>query len=197
MRMKDITVALKITSMKITKKSLNRFKDDVAKMSGGTFHHHVHILPCLFDGGDYLEIGSYQGGSALAASQRECRMTLVDAGLFNKGHIEANLKGKDYRLLIGDSKEVKFDDRFYDLIFIDGDHSISGVMADWNNTKNLIKQGCCIAFDDYGDSKYCPEVKMAVDKIDFTGFEVVGQLKNTTKAYPETELNNLFIVRKL
>jgi predicted O-methyltransferase YrrM len=183
--------------MKASKKSYNKFRKAVDNMSGDTFHFHVHILPDLFKGGEYLEIGSYQGGSALAASQRDCRMTLVDAGIYNKGHIEKNLDGKDYRLLIGDSKKVKFNDRMYDLIFIDGDHSIDGVNADWKNTKDLIKKGCCIAFDDYGDSKYCPEVKMAVDKIDFTGFEVVGQLKNTTKAYPETELNNLFIVRKL
>lgn len=166
-------------------------------MSGDTFHHHIHILPDLFKGGEYLEIGSYQGGSALAASQRECRMTLVDAGQFNKGHIEKNLKGKDYRLLIGNSREVDFSDRVYDLIFIDGDHSKAGVLADWNNTKDLIKKGGCIAFDDYGDTTYCPEVKIAVDSIDFDGFEVIGQLPNTTKAHPENELNNIFIVKKL
>lgn len=183
--------------MRTTKKTLAQFKKDVEKMSGDTFHFHVHILPDLFKGGEYLEIGSYQGGSALAASQRDCRMTLVDAGLFNKGHIEKNLEGKDYRLLIGDSKKVKFDDRMYDLIFIDGDHSIDGVNADWNNTKNLIKKGCCIAFDDYGDTRYCPEVKVAVDKLDFSGFEVIGQLENKSKAWPESELNNIFIVKKL
>lgn len=183
--------------MKPTKTSLSKFKKAVSKMSGGTFHHHVHILADLFKGGEYLEIGSYQGGSALAASQRDCRMTLVDAGLFNKGHIEKNLEGKDYRLIIGDSKKVKFDDRMYDLIFIDGDHSKEGVIADWNNTKNLIKKGCCIAFDDYGDSKYCPEVKVAVDSIDFSGFDVIGQFNNNLKAYPETEKNNIFIVRKV
>lgn len=181
--------------MKPTKTSLSKFNKAVSKMSGGTFHHHVHILADLFKGGDYLEIGSYQGGSALAASQRDCFMTLVDAGLFNKGNIEENLKGKNYRLLIGDSKTVDFYDRKYDLIFIDGDHSKKGVIADWNNTKNLIKKGCCIAFDDYGDTKYCPEVKEAVDSIDFEGFDVIGQLPNIG-AYPETELNNIFIVRK-
>jgi predicted O-methyltransferase YrrM len=181
--------------MKASKKSLAKFQKSVETMCGGTFHHHVHILADLFDGGEYLEIGSYQGGSALAASQKPCRMTLVDAGIYNKGCIEQNLKGKDYRLLIGDSKQVDFYDRTYDLIFIDGDHSMQGVFADWNNTKALIKEGGCIAFDDYGDKQYCPEVKMAVDQIDFTGFEVIGQLPNIG-AYPVTELNNIFIVRK-
>ena len=182
--------------MEVTNESLERFLADIKDMSGTTFHHHVHILPCLFEGGDYLEIGSYQGGSALAACQKDCRMTLIDAGVYNKGHIEKNLEGKDYRLLIGDSKVVKFDDRMYDLIFIDGDHSRVGVLADWKNTKHLIKQGGCIAFDDYGDHQYCPEVKIAVDEIDFTGFDIIGQLSNTTNAWPHTELYTIFIVRK-
>ena len=175
--------------------SYQKFLQQIENMAGATFHHHIYILPDLFEGGEYLEIGSYQGGSALAVSRKPCRMTLVDAGIYNKGCIEQNLKGKDYRLLIGDSKQVNFADRMYDLIFIDGDHSMQGVLADWHNTKGLIKEGGCIAFDDYGDWQYSPEVKPAVDAIDFTGFEIIGQLPNPG-AYPMTELNNIFIVKK-
>jgi hypothetical protein len=88
-----------------------------------------------------------------------------------------------------------------DLFYIDGNHTFEGCMNDFLNYNDLVKNGGYIAFDDYHDVEYSPQVKHAVDFIisDLTygQYEVIGSFRNSFKTYPpEMPYNNLFIIRK-
>ncbi len=52
----------------------------------------------------------------------------------------------------------------HDVLIIDGDHSYSGVKADFINYMSIIKRGGYIIFDDYGVSDW-PDVKRFVDEV--------------------------------
>lgn len=65
-----------------------------------------------------------------------------------------------------------------DFLFIDGDHSYSGVLNDFNIYKNFLNKGAIVVFDNYGGNAW-PEVKKAVDSINFEkeGFKVFYDFK--------------------
>lgn len=66
----------------------------------------------------------------------------------------------------GDSKEVHkyLNGDSFDLIFIDGDHSYDGTIADYNNFFSKVKLGGLICFHDYGGPGW-PGVTKAVDEV--------------------------------
>ena len=61
-----------------------------------------------------------------------------------------------------DSKSIRGE--LHDVLIIDGDHSYSGVEADFINYMSAIKQGGFIIFDDYGSSDW-PDIKKFVDEV--------------------------------
>jgi len=64
----------------------------------------------------------------------------------------------------------------FQLVFIDGDHTEEGVVADWDNYSPMVSPGGVVVFDNYGDPAHWKGVKKSVDKIDFTGWSVIGQI---------------------
>ena len=52
----------------------------------------------------------------------------------------------------------------YDVLIIDGDHSLAGVKADYVNYMTLVNRGGYIVFDDYG-AKDWPDIQEFVDQI--------------------------------
>jgi predicted O-methyltransferase YrrM len=98
----------------------------------------------------YLEIGSYQGGSALQVAHAlivPSLIVMVDSE--PRDELDDALKtivamGHRGKLVSGNSqmsKTVEFVKKFgqFDCVFIDGDHSTAGVTADWQNYSPLAK----------------------------------------------------------
>lgn len=89
-----------------------------------------------------------------------------------------------------------------DLLFIDGDHSEQAVYKDFNNYSKLVTKNGYICFDDYLDSEYSPEVKLAVDNIvkslDANEYEVIGVLEyDQLKSYTNFPANSIFVIKKI
>ena len=81
-------------------------------------------------------------------------------------------------------------------MFIDGDHSYNSVKKDFEFYSKYVKVGGYIVFDDYNDYKHSPNVKPAVDSIDFSDFDVLGEYGNEFGARPNNHKPNEFVVRK-
>lgn len=68
----------------------------------------------------------------------------------------------------------------FDIIFISGDHSASGVLKDYRATEKLLRPGGFMVFDEYLNFELFPEVKNAVDDIaSFTHLRSIGILNQT------------------
>jgi cephalosporin hydroxylase len=96
------------------------------------------------------------------------------------------------------------------ILFIDGDHSREGVIADFYTYKELVASNGFIVFDDYQDAVHSPEVKIAVDEIVNTfittplqenkpiEYAIVGCLPNALGAHPsDLKEGNCFIIKKI
>lgn len=205
----------------ITKESLDKTKDIMAKMSGDSFHDHIHILYDLRTslGSSeitYLEIGAYAGASAslLASHPYPTKVYSIDLGdPVLPAVVEQNVaKFKNpissFEYIQGNSQHQNVIDHTkalvpeVDILFIDGDHTSNGVKMDFQNYYYLVKEGGYIVFDDYNDVQHSPEVKAMVDTIasqapnDF--YEVIGSLKYSLLAYSNVNLteSNEFIIRR-
>jgi len=73
--------------------------------------------------------------------------------------------GNSWELKVGPSPDAIPKDSFFDIIFIDGDHSSLAVQNDYNATIKLLRPGGFMVFDDYLDKAHSPEVRGAVDEI--------------------------------
>ena len=99
------------------------------------------------------------------------------------------------------AKKVRNNIKSVDMLFIDGDHTMQGVIDDFINYKDLVNSGGYVIFDDYNDHAWSPEVKHGVDMIVkeylFDDYEVLGFIYNKLKASPDTMIyNNEFVIRK-
>lgn len=142
---------------------------------------------------DVLEIGTLFGlGAAFlykfaGPEQSTVRLTLIDPleGYYGNHNLdpatgipvdrrtlEANYKvlhipSEDWRLIQRLSTDPvaaqEAADRQYDLILIDGDHSVAGVARDYEMYGSMVKPGGLIIFDDYG-SAHWPSIKPFVDE---------------------------------
>jgi predicted O-methyltransferase YrrM len=100
-----------------------------------------------------LEIGRYHGGSAFlfaVAGDQDSRVTSIDIApqndqLFRAALVKTGLAQK-VRLVIGDSSSVEAVADFYDLIFIDGDHTYEAVSKDYEHWKKAVKRGGSLVF---------------------------------------------------
>lgn len=200
---------------KPTKASLFRFKNIMESMREKSFHDHVHILYDLRNFIDketvnYLEIGAYAGGSASLMMSNPNRITNVfsiDLGVpIPKEIVLQNVESfknpkNTFKYYEGNSQAqhivgtVKAEVKEVDILFIDGDHTHAGVLADFHNYKDLVLPGGYIVFDDYNDSIHSPEVKVAVDELMLTdeiknNYNIIGDLE-----YDELALSNVLLER--
>jgi len=151
----------------------------------------LHLLGDL-DGitdipGDVLEIGSFKGKTtvftshAIEALELDKRLHTVDPytneasevgcsdenidsayetfrratdGLDNHEHVRAY----SHKAL------SRFEDTTFSLVFVDGDHTYEGVMADYRNYSPLLADGGIMVFDDYANPSW-PGVGRAVERI--------------------------------
>ena len=117
------------------------------------------------------EIGSYTGASACcfgaAAKANANKTKIICIDTFNNDGMSEGprdtmsdfLKNtenfSDFLIVVrGYStdvvKEVNKITSYFDLLFIDGDHSYEGCRLDWLHYKNFLKPGSIIVFHDYG-----------------------------------------------
>lgn len=192
-----------------------------------SFHHHTHILydirtllgekPI-----NYVEIGSYCGGSAaiLLKHPYETHLYCIDPlnlpithynGVKNQHDtLKDNLEkykntgntNSTYTILPHYSHNLDLSlIPDIDILFIDGGHLYNEVMSDFLKYHNRLNKGGFIIFDDYLDWKYSPDVKRAVDDIvnDWSNiYEVIGSLQNHQKAFtniPREYLNDFVLYK--
>jgi predicted O-methyltransferase YrrM len=213
-------------NIKITQHSLDMVRQ-IAK-DVATFHHHYHILYDIASTfGDnkinYVEIGSYAGGSSCLMLQRlNTTIISIDLGepipksVVFENIIEYKNNNNYYKYIQGNSQIQETKDRVIetlsnskllgytdkiDILFIDGDHSLNGVIADFILYKDLVNIGGYIVFDDYYDNVHSPDVRKALDEIilpNLVDFEIIGTLENTLGAYPsELKEGNCFIIKRV
>jgi predicted O-methyltransferase YrrM len=212
-------------NLKPTQKSLDLVALIATNVS--TFHHHYHILLDIADTFgekkiNYVEIGAYAGGSSCLMLQR-LNTTIVSIDLgepIPKGVVFENIinyknNNNYYKYIQGNSQIIETKNEVIgalnnsrvlgysnkiDLLFIDGDHSFDGVIADFNMYSDLVAVGGFVVFDDYNDSVYSPEVKQAVDALlpTLVDYEVIGTFKNELGAYPSELLEgNCFVIKRI
>jgi hypothetical protein len=213
-------------NLKPTQKSLDIVALIATNVS--TFHHHYHILFDIAETfGDkkinYVEIGAYAGGSSCLMLQR-LNTTIVSIDLgepIPKGVVFENVinyknNNNYYKYIQGNSQIIETKNEVIgalnnsrvlgysnkiDLLFIDGDHSFDGVIADFNMYSDLVAIGGYIVFDDYYDDVHSPDVKKALDEIilpNLVDYEIIGTLENSLGAYPsELKDGNCFIIKKV
>jgi cephalosporin hydroxylase len=183
--------------MKITKESLEITQIISEKINNQTFHHHYHILYDIAKSFNddkkiiYLEIGCYAGGSACLLLQRPyTKVISIDLGYpISKKIVEDNVNNlnihkNEYFYIEGNSNHIGtiksleeiLNGEKIDILFIDGDHTFSGVLSDFEKYEKFVNNGGYVVFDDYADYKYSPDVKRAVDylidRID--NYEILG-----------------------
>jgi predicted O-methyltransferase YrrM len=206
---------------KITKKSLDINKEISEKMEEKTFHFHTHILYDIrtyigeASAVKYLEIGAYAGGSASLMCSHPYQTNCFSIDLsypIDQGVVERNVnkfkrENNSFKYIKGNSQSsetvniVKEKVGMIDILFIDGDHSKGGVIADYLNYSPLVRKGGYLIFDDYLDSLHSPEVKVVVDEMlqsgEFKNYDIIGSLKyDILYDFSDMESSNLFILKK-
>lgn len=211
--------------LKLTQLSLDMVRQIATDVP--TFHHHYHILYDIANTfGDkkinYVEIGAYAGGSSCLMLQRlNTTIISVDLGepiskeVVFSNIIEYKNNNNYYKYIQGNSQIQETKDKVIetlsnsrvlgysnkiDILFIDGDHSFDGVLADFNMYSDLVNIGGYVVFDDYNDSVHSPDVKLAVDSLvpSLVDYEIIGTFENTLGAYPsELKEGNCFVIKKI
>lgn len=213
-------------NLKPTQKSLDMVVQIASNVA--TFHHHYHILFDIAETfGDkkinYVEIGAYAGGSSCLMLQRP-NTTIISIDLgepIPKGVVLENVinyknNNNYYKYIQGNSQLIEAKNQVVDalansrvlgysnkidILFIDGDHSLNGVIADFNMYSDLVVVGGYIIFDDYYDNIHSPDVKTALDETilpNLVDYEIIGTLENTLGAYPsELKEGNCFVIKRI
>lgn len=126
------------------------------------------------DDGKIVDIGTAAGGSAFTmslGSKPSVKVTTIDPNqneAFMHHLEEWGLTGK-LTFYHGLSKDAvgEFANKSIDLLFVDGVHSYTGVMNDFNDYSPKVKSGGIIAFHDY--FLYWNAISKAVDEIVASG----------------------------
>lgn len=211
--------------LKLTQLSLDMVRQIATDVP--TFHHHYHILYDIANTfGDkkinYVEIGAYAGGSSCLMLQRlNTTIISIDLGepiskeVVFSNIIEYKNNNNYYKYIQGNSQTQETKDKVVetlsnsrvlgytnkiDVLFIDGDHSFDGVLADFNMYSDLVNIGGYVIFDDYNDSVHSPDVKLAVDSLvpSLVDYEIIGTFENTLGAYPsDLEDGNCFVIKRI
>ena len=201
-------------------KSLELLQKVSTELSEATMHHLYHILMDIawsYQDSyniNFLEIGTAYGVSSSFMLQRPyTNIVTLDNGmmgvpeeLVQSNLHKSNIHNNNFKFIIGDSHDERIADIVkvmmpkVDILFIDGDHSVEGVKKDFYMYSDLVVKGGYIVFDDYGDYRYTPTVKVGVDQLlnDLQGYEIIGMPKNTFGARPIDYVNgNELILRKI
>jgi predicted O-methyltransferase YrrM len=100
-----------------------------------------------------VEIGRFHGGSTFlfaVASDNDSMVTSIDIAPQNDELLQIALKksglAPKVHLLVSDSHDGEAKADFYDLIFVDGDHSYEGVLKDYEHWKKAVKPGGSLVF---------------------------------------------------
>jgi hypothetical protein len=179
-----------LLELSTTNVSLSTLRLIRGTMSERNFHEATYILYDIRTLlGDrpvkYLEIGSFTGTSSslmlkhpfkthvtgvdpCVLDESFFRGTLSQEQTIRKNLMASEKKGcahtSPWRLRVGYSPHALPLNESFDIIFIDGDHSTTGVWTDYKNTLPLLRPGGYMVFDDYVDP-YSPHVRPAVDSI--------------------------------
>ena len=118
-----------------------------------------------------LEIGRHRGGSVVIIASALAAKAVVDSVDIkpendNALSIVLNHLGLSFKanLIVGTTADLKNYLNYYNLIFIDGDHSYAGVSADYLFAKKTLKKNGCLVFHDYNENQ--PDVVRLVDEIE-------------------------------
>lgn len=145
----------------------------------------------LCDGKNVVEIGSYAGRSSICIAQRAASLSCVD---FWDGRATPNPKStrEDFIANVeryGVSDKITLyeptDDlpeKYYDVVFIDGDHDYQAVKLDIEMARILLKRDGVIAFHDYQADH--PGVDQAVDELLAAGGELLERTNTVAVLRP-------------
>lgn len=204
--------------MLITEESLKITQSISEKIENLTFHHHYHILYDIAKTFPddykltYVEIGCYGGGSACLMLQiKNIQVISIDLGypidpsIVKQNVKNLNIHNNDYYYILGNSQEQEtinklknlIKDQKIDILFIDGDHTFNGVLSDFSNYEKFVSENGYIVFDDYNDKEHSPEVKSAVDSIDFKNYEFIGVFGSEFGARPNIGVGNEYVIKKI
>lgn len=206
--------------MKISQNSLKITEKISHEIDNKTFHHHYHIMYDIVDSYhkdyklNYVEIGSYAGGSAsLIMHRNNTNIISIDLGnpipkeICEQNVQKFNTYSNFYKYIKGNSHNTDIFNELnsivseIDVLFIDGDHSYDGVVKDFEMYSTMVKPGGYIIFDDYNDYQYSPEVKTAVNDIILNLknlYTIIGTIKNTLGARPVEFLDgNCYVIQEI
>ncbi len=114
---------------------------------------HLFRLARSKPGAQILEIGRCHGGSAFllaVAGDADSMVTSIDIAPQNDELLQIALKKSELahkvNLLVGHSAASEAKADFYDLVFVDGDHSYEGVLNDYEHWKKAVKPGGHLVF---------------------------------------------------
>lgn len=137
--------------------------------------------------GDVLEIGSFKGKTTVflshaikaldlekqlhtidpytgEASEVGCSDENIESAYETFKEATANLDNHEHVRAYSDETLSQFEDTTFSLVFVDGDHTYEGVMADYRNYAPLLADGGIMVFDDYANPQW-PGVGRAVEAI--------------------------------
>lgn len=172
------------------KTSIELLKKIQSNIEERSFHLSGHIIYDIIDLIEkeeivYTEIGTYCGASvSLAISNKKTKEAYcIDPLTLPKSHyggtlnqeetiikniakIESDVVVEVFKNFSSDTTPINFFvNKEIDLLYIDGDHTFEGALADWKHYSGFVAKGGFVIFDDYYDFKYSPGVKRAVDYI--------------------------------
>ena len=119
--------------------------------------------------GTYVEVGTFHGASAYAASQNATSVTTIDIYDW-----QPKVYGEKVTFFKGTSVDYakQFTTPFINVLFVDGSHEEDSVRKDCNALIPLVKKGGTIMFDDYNvnnpASGVYPTVNEAIKKYNLT-----------------------------
>lgn len=146
---------------KINIKEHSGYKDVNYNFHSGLFPYEIDALINIIKINKVkkvFEFGTWAGFTAKEIAQHVEVILSIDKHIYiTREHID-NLVS-----MRGDSKQVDFSPfkGYFDMVFIDGDHSYEGVKSDTENAFEMVKSGGVIAWHDYtpdGQSEGCDVV---------------------------------------
>jgi len=156
---------------KFYKKGLDKFGDD---WNYGDINTALFVISKNLSIENYLEIGVRRGRSMAVLASQSPEASIFGFDLWIEGYggsenpgeslvkeelTKVNFSGK-LELIEGDSKKTipsffkKNKDLYFDVITVDGDHSIGGAVKDLKNVISRLKIGGILVFDDISSQEH-------------------------------------------